>query len=282
MTVFSLTGTGGAAIQMRLLPDKRIADLSGRTFGKLTVLAAWKRAGRRFLWECRCECGNQIFVINYNLLNGNTSSCGCHQRSQTGKANSTHGLSGSPEFRVWQGINQRCHDPNCISFKNYGARGITVCERWLEFAAFYEDMGPRPSAAHQIERDDNNGNYEPSNCRWATQLAQANNKRSNVRVAHAGRVLTISQWSRKLGVEYATLRQRLSCGWPIERALAEPVIARGNTPTLTYQGQTYTLAEWAAELGCNEDSLKSRLYRGWTADRILETPIRSYGRTPSA
>jgi hypothetical protein len=139
---------------------------------------------------------------------------------KTGLANLRHGLTLTPEHRVWRNIRQRCENPNDDHYSRYGAVGIRVCERWQVFENFIADMGPRPSAKHTIDRKNGKGHYEPGNCRWATAIEQNNNLISNVRIEHAGESLTIPQWARRVGLHESTLRNRVATGWKFEDALA--------------------------------------------------------------
>lgn len=188
----------------------RLNDLSGRRFGRLVVSARAGSTdyGRSPLWRCVCDCGHEVFARGQALCRGRTSSCGC-LRTELLRARATHGMTGTRVHTVWQNIVQRCTDSNHPRYKDYGGRGITVCERWQsDFAAFLADMG-EPPPGMTLDREDNNGHYEPGNCRWATPTEQANNRRTN-RVFEGK---TIKQWSRELGIKYPTLMSRMNrCG----------------------------------------------------------------------
>lgn len=172
------------------------------------------------MWLCQCDCGSATAVHTGNLRSGNTLSCGCWRRAFE-RANKTHGKSHSKIHGVWNGMIQRCTNTNSASYEDYGARGITVCERWRQFANFYADMGE--SNGLTLERIDNNGGYSRENCRWATRQEQGQNKRNNVFIFHLGHTKTLTQWAREYGISDNLLRTRFVYGgWTIERALNTP------------------------------------------------------------
>lgn len=168
-------------------------NLIGQKFGRLHVLSLSRTDKHRNKhWLCQCDCGNTNEVSTASLRKG-TKSCGCLQREVARDTQFKHGMEQSPEYSVWLNMRRRCNDESNISYNNYGGRGITVCKRWQNsFSNFYDDMGPRPEGM-TLNRKRNNGNYTPSNCEWATDKQQANNKRNNITVKLRGKTMTLAQ-----------------------------------------------------------------------------------------
>lgn len=193
------------------------------------IVSAPGRDGRAL---CRCVCGKERMVRDRNLRDGRSRSCGCLRREVVSVTRAKHRMIHTPEYQAWKRIRGRCGDINDKSYPNYGGRGIQICERWDSFENFFDDMGPRPSPVHSIDRIDNNGNYDPSNCRWATQTVQQNNKRSNRLFTRDGRTQTITEWCREFGIAPQIVWCRLRRGWDTSDALTLPLGAKRVTVTL--------------------------------------------------
>jgi hypothetical protein len=204
-------------------------NLTGLQFGRLTVLSyAGKAKNNSSLWLCRCICGTIKSIKTQNLKNGKSQSCGCRHKdivsARFKKSNTTHGLSKTPIYHIWRSMKNRCTNPAVPSYPDYGGRGIKICDRWLNsFENFYEDMGERPSNQHSIDRIDNNGDYEPSNCRWATRTEQNNNKRNIVRLTFNGKEQTLLEWSKELNISLTVLRDRVCRKWTVKQILSTPI-----------------------------------------------------------
>jgi hypothetical protein len=199
----------------------KVQDLSGRRFGKLTVLRRSENRSTdgRLQWVCQCDCGKVTEVRDKQLRKkrGRTNSCGC-LRDRT-----VHGLAGDPTYNSWKSMIARCHNERATDFEDYGGRGISVCERWRESVLnFLEDMGPRLPGT-TLDRKDPGGNYEPGNCRWATDEAQSRNKRNNRYLECDGQRMVLADWSRKYGVSQALILARLELGWSECEAIETPV-----------------------------------------------------------
>lgn len=152
-------------------------DITGQRFGRLVVIKiAGQDKWRSKLWECLCDCGATTIVKGESLKAGSTQSCGCLRKERVLKAITKHGMSATLIYHLWQTMHSRCENPNCIGYKNYGGRGIKVCDRWFKFENFFEDMGKKPEGL-SLERINNNKGYSPDNCKWATRIEQSHNSR---------------------------------------------------------------------------------------------------------
>jgi len=198
-------------------------DLTGLKNNRWTVIEhAGKSASGANMWLCKCECGTLKKVSGTNVSTGKSKSCGCYKSEVTSKLFFKHGLNKTPEYIIWCGMRSRCNDADN---KLYGGRGIAVCARWDDFLLFFSDIGKRPSSKHSIERRDNDGDYTPDNCYWATQKEQQRNKSSNHMISAFGVSMTMVEWSEFLAINYFTLRSRINiCGWSAERSLLAPIL----------------------------------------------------------
>lgn len=210
---------------------RRFNNILGERYGRLVVI---KQAGKDkhggYLWLCKCDCGNERVILANSLLCGKTQSCGCYSREVVGKCNITHGKSGTRLYRLWRSMITRCECTVSKCYKNYGGRGIKVCDEWRnDYQAFHDwalETGydeNAPKGQYTIDRIDVNGNYEPSNCRWATKTEQANNKRNNHFLELNGERHTVKEWSEITGIKAGSILSRIHLGWDTRRILQEPL-----------------------------------------------------------
>lgn len=192
-------------------------DMVGKKCGKLTVIERKgthpKRGGA--MWLCRCECEREKVIEGRLLRDGTTTSCGCVKKGN----GRTHGHTNSPTYYSWTSMLARCLNERHHAYKNYGGRGITVCEEWGTFSAFLRDVGERPSLEHELDRIDNNKGYFQGNVRWATRKENARNRRTNKVIALE---MTVAEWSEFTGISHIVIRGRLKAGWPVIDALTMP------------------------------------------------------------
>lgn len=173
-----------------------------------------------------------------------------------------------PEYKIWQSMRQRCNNPNSPAYLNYGGRGIIVCDRWNDFIKFYEDMGPRPTSRHCLDRVDNDGNYCVENCRWANYVEQNRNRRSNKIISYQGQSHCLEKWAEIYGISSDTIWKRLDKGWKVEEALTTPI----QFQEITYRGETRSVEDWAQISGISATCLRSRIKYGWAVDDLFLPP----------
>jgi hypothetical protein len=207
---------------------RKKVDLTGKVYGRLTVISeSHTESGSNRRWLCKCECGNETIVFGQNIKRGLTTSCGCYSK----ESHTKHGLSTkslrtkNDEYSSWQHMKDRCINSKSEGYKDYGAIGITICDRWLGehgFENFFLDMGPKPNNEYTLDRfPDKKGNYGPDNCRWATEHEQKRNLIRNIWITHEGRTMVAADWAKEFNIPHWRIRhftlQGLSFGQIIEK-----------------------------------------------------------------
>lgn len=202
---------------------RKMIDLSGKRFGKLVAISIDHTGNyKRTYWNCVCDCGGKRIVSGDHLRSGDVTDCGCF-RMHTANWKK-HGMCNSRLYTIWSLMKERCFNPKRKEYVNYGGRGISVCEEWLDSSKFIEwALNNGYSENLTIDRIDNNGDYCPDNCRWITKKEQMNNRRNNHYIIYKGCKKTISQMAEENGLSYSQLSKRLKLGWSIERAISEPI-----------------------------------------------------------
>ena len=197
----------------------KLRDLTGQTFGRLTVLERGDSLGRvGVYWKCRCECGNECTIHANAIVRGHTRSCGC-LAEEIAKKPKSHGLSSTREFQIWKAMRRRCNCKNASNYYRYGGRGVKVCDEWNDFVNFYKwcaENGFKEGLT--IDRIDNDGDYCPENCRWVDKITQGNNKSNNRKILYKGEQLSLMQVERITNIDHRTLGKRLDAGWTIEQS----------------------------------------------------------------
>lgn len=251
----------------------KFIDLTGQKFGRLTVIERdTSRTGRAY-WICKCSCGTVKSICGKNLRNGTATSCGCYNREVW--TTKKHGLSHTKVYYTWQGMRGRCFDMKDKRYKNYGGRGITVCDEWRnDFQTFYDYVSKLEhfgEEGYTLDRINNDGNYEPGNVRWATIEEQANNKTDNHYVEVNGEQMTLAQIMRITGAALGTIQDRIRRGWTSEYLLQPPISKHERAPKFDVGGgRQLTVLEIAAETGLAFSSIYRRIQRGWTGEKLLK------------
>lgn len=196
-------------------------NLTGMRYGKLTCVSSFSK-NKKTYWNCICDCGNKTIVYSGHLKNGHTKSCGCWSVEALISRSTTHGKTRTRLYKIYHHMNERCYSPKAINYKNYGARGIKICDEWKnDFTAFYNwAIANGYDDKLSIDRIDNDGNYEPNNCRWVTRKKQCNNRRSNRLIECNGKIQTLQEWADETNINSNTITLRLKRNWTIERALS--------------------------------------------------------------
>jgi len=187
---------------------------------KLIYKNCWQRiSNRSFSSLYLCRCGNTFISTINDIKKGRRKGCGCFNR--------THGMTGTSEFNAWRSMKSRCYDVSKKEFKDYGGRGIKVCDKWLvSFNHFLDDMGKKPGDNYSLDRINNNKDYAPENCRWASKREQTNNRRNTCFIEYKGKRLPLTEWAKILGIDYRTLVSRFRYGWSVDKAFNRPVQKR--------------------------------------------------------
>ena len=264
----------------------------GDRFGRLTVIGPAgfierpkKKRGSNYIWHkpvylCQCDCGNTCTVAHYHLAQGQTKSCGClvdeHTKSLT-KHGDKRSRYRSRLYVIWSGIIERCRNPRSPNWKNYGARGITICPEWEESYQTFKDwaLSHGYKDGLTIDRIDNDGDYSPDNCRWVTAAEQARNRRTNRPITIGGETLLASDWARRIGAASSgIINQRLARGWSLEEACTTP--SRPKETPVTINGTTKNVRGWAREIGVDDAAIHF-----WAKNhgKTLEEAVRHFRQT---
>ena len=249
-----------------------IIDLTGQRFGLLTVLSIQPRTkANDDRWLCKCDCGNYKVKFSYTLRNQKSPSCGCITGELIRKSKYTHQDINSKEYRAWGHMKSRCYNKLVERYKDYGGRGITVCAEWFDsYENFLEDMGRCPHKDWTLDRIDPDGNYTKSNCRWATQLIQANNKTDNRYLEHEGVKMSLSDWARELNINRKSLSRLLD----VHKFTLKEVIGgkRGKTwqKLITFNGETLNIKQSSEKLQMSNANFTRSEYKSMPNEKVVE------------
>lgn len=257
-------------------PAPNFSDITGQKFGHLYVQGVDRRCSGKVYYKCLCDCGNTTTVCATSLKQGHTKSCGCARGQMISEKNRTHGGSNTRLFRVWTSVKNRCYNENEPSYKNYGARGIGVCETWLNsYEAFrdwalangYDENAPYGKCT--LDRIDTNGDYSPGNCRWVDFAVQANNKTTSHFIDFRGERHTIAEWSKILGIPRYIINDGLRSGKPFSEIVELPHSRR---TYITLGGKTLAISAWEQKMRFGQKTVSRRLKKGWSIEDALLTP----------
>ena len=249
----------------------------GDIFGRWTIADneyVLERGHRKYMCECSCGKHTRRYVDEYNLKCGKSLSCGCISSELTRQRRLKHGKSNTRLFHIWCGIRERCYTKTRPEYKEYGGRGITICDEWNDFETFekwafdngYDESAPKGECT--IDRIDVNGNYESSNCRWISLTEQSDNRTNTIRLTYNGKTQTLLQWSKELNLNYKTMSTRYYEGWAVEEIL-NPNHERIGKNVIEYKGEVHTLNFWAKKLGLSNATMWRRYSKGYPLDIVF-------------
>lgn len=239
-----------------------MVDLSNKRFGRLVVL---EYAGKT-VWKCRCDCGNYKLVTAGHLKDGHTKSCGCLKNKYRAKNKRL--------LSIWRNMLERCDNENRRDSKYYHDKGITVCEEWRDYKKFEEwALNNGYSDNLTIDRVDENGNYEPSNCQWITISEQQKRRSSNIWIEHNGEIKILSDWAREYGINRATLKSRLEMGYTFEGALKKKPRINRTSIIVNYNGEEMNIAQLSEKLGVSVAMISKELKQGISIEKVIERAI---------
>lgn len=250
-------------------------DLTGQKFERLFVLEIdGKTNDNHYKWKCRCDCGKVVSVSGASLRQGLTKSCGCYSADKTSEIFKIHGEKGTQLHNTWCAMKSRCNNTNDGFYKDYGGRGIRVCDEWNKSNGYilFRDWANTNGYVRglTIDRIDVNGDYEPSNCKWSTWKEQANNKRNNHFITYNGKTQTMTEWADEYKIDFKVLSSRILYGWSTERALTEPIRVRS---LLVLNGETKSLNEWAKQYNISPSTISHRITtRKWPIEKAITEP----------
>lgn len=255
----------------------KIKNLKGLRFGRLLVIEMVLSGTKllypknRAVWKCLCDCGNERIVLGNYLVKGYSKSCGCHTKERS------YGQTKNPEYKIWRNMQKRCYDTKNEKYKDYGGRGIKVCERWLiSFKNFLFDMGKRPSVKHTIDRINNDGNYEIENCRWATTKQQARNKRNNRWIDYNGERKILQDWAEFFNVSQSALSNNILRHKDFKDVYNYYVFEKQKR-LIEYKGHKKTVSDWAVFFKIKRSTLAERIEKGQDMDYIYNFYLNKNG-----
>ena len=242
-------------------------DLLGQRFGRLTVIGRMpNNKQNQAVWKCLCDCGNETIVESGHLRSGHTNSCGCYGRDRSADYHRTHGMKGTRLFSTYHTMKGRCYNPTDHKYYRYGARGIKMCDDWVNNPKSFFDwaMANGYKEGLSIDRIDNDGDYCPENCRWTDAKTQANNTSRNIRYKYGDKEMTVSEWADYLGITYSAAKTRIKRGNFDELFNTK----NGNYKMVTHNGITKSIKEWAIALNLNYSTVRDRVRKG-TFERLF-------------